>query len=186
MENKTEYIVLEEELALIGDLDVQAWTVLSLKQAPGYFWYAPASMTGKYHPVCSNGKAGLIIHTKRVVYFADKICFAWGIINQNRDIVLSACILHDIAKPMPGQSYQLHTNHPINALAYLAKGDSYFIKTVKECIQWHMGRFSPRSIVKAMGDFTLLELTVYTADYLSSRKNLATPRDTDICEAIKD
>ena len=178
MNDKPKWDVLEGEVALINDPDVQDWTVRTLKKVPEYFWYAPTSMTGKYHPACSNGKGGLIIHVKRVVYLANKICHAWGIFAQNRDVVLAACILHDIAKPAPGTPYIEHENHPINARRYFQTDKQPYVQEIDDCIRNHMGRFSPRSILKPMEEYSLQELAVYTADYLSSVKDLVTPRDT--------
>lgn len=185
MREDLKYQTLKNELELIQDLAIRDWVVRTLKKVPPYFWKAPASMTGKYHPACSLGRAGLIIHTKRTVYLAKNICLAWKIFNQDRDIVLASSILHDTAKPAPGQTYELHMNHPINAIKYFAEGEDYFIDGIKNCVQWHMGRFSPRSIVKPMKDYTLSELAIYTADYLSSLKDLVTPRDMDTHETVE-
>ncbi|NQT22349.1 MAG: HD domain-containing protein [Candidatus Omnitrophica bacterium] len=180
-------MVLKNELELISDLTIQDWTLRTLKKVPSYFWKAPSSMSGKYHPACSGGKAGLIIHVKRAVYLANDICMAWGIFDLDRDIVISSIILHDIAKPAPGQAYALHINHPTNARNYFADIDKgmYFVKEVEKCVQWHMGRWSPPGIKKPMKDYTALELAVFTADYLSASKELVTPRDMDVREAVK-
>lgn len=178
MENKPKYTVLEGEIALINDPDIQEWVVRTLKNVPEYFWYAPTSMTGKYHPACSNGKGGLIVHVKRVVWLANKICHAWGIFSKHRDIVIAACILHDTAKGPPGTPYREHENHPINAQRYFAKADYGFIELIEVAIQLHMGRWSPRKVLKPIEDYSLSEFAVYTADYLSSLKELATPRDS--------
>jgi len=177
VENKPKYTVLEGELALINDPDIQAWTVETLKNAPEYFWYAPTSMTGKYHPAVCNLKGGLITHTKRVVYIANKLCHAWGIFAQNRDIVIAACILHDIAKSTPGEPYKEHVNHPLNAYKYFQTDKQPFVAEIDECIRNHMGRWSPRSVSKSIEEYSLIELAVYTADFLSSLKDLVTPRD---------
>ena len=177
MENKPKWDVLEGELALINDEDVRDWTLSTLQNVPPYFWYAPTSMTGKYHPAVCNLKGGLIIHVKRVVYLANKICHAWGIFAQDRDIVIAACILHDIAKPAPGTPYVEHENHPINARKYFQTDKQPYVQEVDDCIRNHMGRWTPRNIAKPMDEYTINELAVYTADYLSSLKDLGTPRD---------
>ena len=182
MEGKLKYQVLEGEIGLINDPDIQDWTLRTLQKVPEYFWYAPTSMTGKYHPVCSNGRAGLIIHVKRVVYLANKICHAWGIFAQERDIVLASCILHDIMKSPPGSSYAEHENHPINAKNCFAESKSSFVEDINTCIEVHMGRWSVKQVAKPIEEYTLLELAVYTADYLSSLKDLDTPRDKDVRE----
>lgn len=178
MNDKPKWDVLQGELALINDPDIQDWTLRTLQNVPAYFWYAPTSMTGKYHPACSNGKGGLIVHVKRVVYLANKICHAWGIFSKNRDMVIAACILHDIAKPAPGTPYKEHEDHPINAKKYFAEsGGQGFVDLIEDCIRNHMGRWTPIKIAKPIEEYNLMELAVYTADYLSSVKDLATPKD---------
>ena len=181
MEGKLKYDVLTGELAAINDSDIQDWTRRTLINAPEYFWTAPASSTGKYHPICCNTKGGLIIHTKRVVWLANRICISWGICAQNRDIVLSACILHDSAKaPSYGSSFSEYENHPLNVRKLFAKEESSFIEDIDSCIRFHMGKWSPRSIAKPMEEYSLNELAVYTADFLATQKELVTPKDTEI------
>lgn len=178
MEGKLKYEVLEGELALINDIDIQDWTKRTLENAPDYFWTAPTSSTGKYHPDCANVKGGLIVHVRRVVWLANKNCLGWGIFAQSRDIVLSACILHDIAKaPSYGGSFSNYENHPINARKLFAESKSSFVDDIDNCIRFHMGRWSPRQIAKPIEQYTLQELAVYTADFLATQKELATPRD---------
>lgn len=179
MESGLKYGVLEKEIALIEDPDVQEWTMATLLKVPDYFWIAPTSTTGKYHPAVCNLKGGLITHTKRVVWLANKICHAWGIFAQNRDVVLAACILHDIAKVPPGTSYAEHEAHPINAQKYFAPGKSHFIQEINACIQTHMGRWSMKIVAIPIEEYTLSQLAVYTADLLASVKDLGTPRDQE-------
>jgi len=178
IEISSKIAMLEGELAQINDLDIQDWTQSSLLKAPDYFWTAPASSTGKYHPACANVKGGLVVHVKRVVWLATKTCLGWGICAHERDVVLSACLLHDIAKaPSYGGSFHDYENHPINARKLFAEEKSKFVEEIDLCVRYHMGKWTPRSIAKPMEDFSLLELAVYTSDFLATQKDLATPRD---------
>jgi hypothetical protein len=122
----------------------------------------------------------LIVHTKRVVWLANRTCFGWGIFAQNRDIVLAACILHDSAKaPSYGGSFKDYENHPLNVKKLFAEEKKGFTEDIDSCIRFHMGRWSPRSIAKPMHEYSLLELVVYTADFLATQKELATPKDVE-------
>jgi len=184
--------VLEKEINLIHDEVIREWTKNTLQNAPDYFFIAAASSTGKYHPVCTNKEGGLIVHVKRAVYIANRLCEGWGIFLSDRDIVLSATILHDIAKTPSHDSrytYADFENHPINAEKYFAPlnvsgGLEITLalsrqEQINNCIKYHMGRWTPKSIQKEIKDYTLQELCVYTADYTATTKDLVTPVDNE-------
>jgi len=174
--------VLEKEINLIQNKEIKDFTKKTLQNASDYFFIAMASSTGKYHPQCTCKKGGLIIHVKRVVYIVNRLCEGWGIFNLDRDIVLAATILHDIAKTPsndPKYTYADFENHPINACLCYAKEilSIELIQKIDNCIRYHMGRWTPASIKKEIKDYTLLELVVYTADYIAATKDLITPVD---------
>jgi HD superfamily phosphohydrolase YqeK len=187
------YKVLENELNLIKDEKIREWTKATLDNAPDYFFIAQASSTGKYHPQCTCKKGGLITHVKRATYIANRLCDGYGITSIDRDIVLSAIILHDIAKTPsndPRYTYADYENHPINAEKYFASkellkysedlddtfAEERFLK-ILHCIKFHMGLWTPASIKKPLKEYSLLELVVYTADYIATTKDLVTPKD---------
>ena len=167
--------VLKKELALITTVGLRKWTKATLDKAPDYFYVAQASSSGKYHPKCTIKKGGLVTHVKRAVYLVNHICEGWGIFKLDRDIVISAVILHDIAK-------ENYANHSIDAQEYFASykpTNSGIIMLINKCIENHMGRWTPDSRKIPIADYSLMELAVYTADYLSSRKDLTTPKDKE-------
>ena len=181
--------VLEKEINLIQDLLIKDFTKATLQNTPDYFFIAPASSTGKYHPMCTNKEGGLIVHVKRAVYIANRLCDGYGIKGIDRDIVLSAIILHDIAKvPSPKENPKLtyadYENHPINASKYFVwSGSEQFsaliMGQINDCIRFHMGLWTPQSIKKDLKNYTLLELLVYTSDYIATTKDLITPADNE-------
>ena len=184
--------VLLKELDLIKDPLIKEWTKATLQNTPDYFFYGMASSTGKYHPACTCQKGGLLIHVKRAVYFANRLCDGWGVKGVDHDIVISAIILHDIAKvPSPKEdpkiTYADYENHPINAHKYFADfrmlcnnnnlNADYIYSKITQCVNHHMGLWTPASIKKSLADYTNLELLVYTADYMAATKDLVTPVD---------
>jgi len=180
--------ILINEVNLIVDKSIKEFTIRTLENAPDYFYKAMASSTGKYHPTCTNKEGGLIIHVKRATYIVNRLCDGYGIKDIDRDIVLSAIILHDIAKvPSPKENPQItyadYENHPINAEKYwfgeketIELGIDNLAK-ITNCIRYHMGLWTPQFIKKGIKDYTLLELIVYTADYIATTKDLITPKD---------
>jgi len=182
--------VLEKEINLIQDLLIRDWTRATLQNAPDYFFIAQASSTGKYHPACTCKEGGLIVHVQRAVYIANRLCEGWGIFKLDRDIVLSATILHDIAKTPshdPKYTYADFENHPINARKYFdnttelnKEPNKTTIELINNCIKYHMGRWTPASIKKDITNYSLSELCVYTSDYIATTKDLITPEDKEI------
>lgn len=178
-------MMLNNELNLIQNLAIREWTKKTLENAPEYFWKAQASSTGKYHPACTIKEGGLITHVKRAVYIVDRLSTGWGLNEIQRDIVISATILHDIAKvgnpTVAKTTYDDYLNHPLNAEKYFAKveKETNVVNVINQCIKNHMGLWTPDSIKKAIEDYSLLELIVYTADYLATTKDLVTPRDNE-------
>jgi len=181
--------VFEKELELIKDSYIREFTKESLNNTSDYFFIAQASSTGKYHPTCTIKKGGLIVHVKRVIYLANRLCTGLGIEGIDKDIILSACILHDIAKTPSNDSrftYADYENHPINAVKYLANYKhpedkqleyaDFYIK-LNGCIQYHMGLWTPKEIKKDIKNYSLLELVVYISDYIAATKDLITPED---------
>lgn len=181
--------VLSKEIDLIKNEEIKKFTKQTLNNSPDYFFIGQASSTGKYHPACTCKKGGLITHVKRAVYIVDRLCRGWGIFELDRDIALSAMILHDIAKTPNNDSRYTHAdfeNHPINAKKYYAikledmkkeNGIPFWVLEIDRCIKYHMGLWTPQSIKKEIKDYSLSELLVYTADYMAATKDLITPKD---------
>lgn len=181
--------ILINEINLITNEKIRKWTIETLENSPDYFFKAQASSTGKYHPACTIKVGGLVVHVKRAVYLANHMCEGWGLFGADRDIVIAATILHDIAKvPNPKENsaftFADYEGHPLNAKKYYAKVDvlddaamDYNFMIIDSCIKYHMGLWTPKSIRKDIDQYSLHELIVYTADYLSSRKDLIPPKD---------
>ncbi len=180
--SNVKWIDLEGEIGKIQNSEIQDFVLKTLENCPDYFFIQPASSTGKYHPACSNQRGGLLVHVKRVIYFLDQICMAWGIFGDRRDIVIAAAIVHDIAKPERNAPYEEHQNHALNAERYFPKEKQggeigEFIEEIRGCVHHHMGRWTVKKILKPITDYTQLELAMTTADYLASVKTAITPMD---------
>lgn len=177
--------VFEKTLVLIKNDETRKWVKETLDIFSEDFWTQAASSTGKYHPACTFQISGLLIHTKRVVWFALKLLHAFGdeINNEARDNVIAACILHDGCKGGKGKSsYEDYINHPI--LVEKCYKDHYGDKLepwqqeIFTLIRYHMGPWSPESVKKPLEVYTKLEFVVYLSDFLASRKDLDTNVDS--------
>ena len=183
-------IIFKEELSLIINPVIKEWVRKTLLNAPGYFYTAMASSTGKYHPACTCKIGGLIIHVKRAVFMANRLCRGFGIEDADKDIVIAAITLHDIAKVGQGSgSYDDYVNHPLNAEKYFADfrtEDSEVIGKINFCIKHHMGLWTPDSIKKPLKEYSNLELVVYIADFMATTKEIDTPLDGDKNKSVAD
>jgi len=174
--------VLDKEIALISNNAIREFVKKSLENTPDYFYIGMASSTGKHHPACTCKKGGLIVHVKRAIYFISRLCLGLDIKGIDKDIVLAAGILHDIAKVDKNKStYEDYENHPINACNYFAVDvvglDDKILQKINNCICFHMGLWTPKCIKKPIEKYSKLEFVVYMADYLAATKDLVTPKD---------
>jgi len=88
---------LMEELDIIKDPSVSSF-VRSMLLKADTFWKIPGSFTSVYHPPDEDNEYGNILHTKRVVRIALIMCDNYFFSNLEIDLIIAACILHDITK----------------------------------------------------------------------------------------
>lgn len=181
--------VFAEDLATINSDEIRNFTLSVLQSFPWYFWTQPASTTGKYHPECTLGIGGLLVHTKRVLYFGKMLIRAHKleVPSEQVDAIISAMILHDGQKGGIGYGsggYEERERHPLlvrERYLEVMEGrnpDSPWWETVIwEMITHHMGPWSPEYIKKELKYYTDDEMIVYHADYLAAQKSLVTPVD---------
>lgn len=171
--------MLSHEVKLISDNEISAFTQIVLNNAPKRFWIEPASSTGKYHPHSSNGVSGLVMHTRQVFYIA-KTILDTDVFDANRDIVLSACLLHDIAK-YDDDSKSKYTiyNHAERAvdlissmpeilrfISIYSRGVPDWFHEIMHCIARHDGKFNKKNINTLSAEQSIVHL----ADYVASRR----------------
>jgi HD superfamily phosphohydrolase YqeK len=183
--------VFLEELETIADPRIKelATDVLkSLEQANRFFYRAPASSSNRFHPPCCNVTSGLLRHVKRAVGLGHHLCTAYGLHQRERDIITAALLLHDIWK----NDFNKHASragdyileiiykHPDR---YSPVGVTALSEIVK-AIRHHMGLWTEPEFKKPIPEYSLVELVVYTADYISSRSDVAMKQDA--CDLPKE
>jgi hypothetical protein len=93
--------LFEDELEFIIREDIRQFTEKALKTLPEYFFLIPASSSGKYHPSTDLGEGGLVRHSKavaRVAYELFGFNTLFNFTEDEKDMMISACILHDGVK----------------------------------------------------------------------------------------
>ena len=148
---------------------IKSWTEDFLKnKTPDYFWEIPASSTGKYHPKYAAEESGLVKHTKVAFHIAMNMLDdeVWSFNELQRDIILSAILLHDTRKlGVPKQEYTVDEHPKLVADAIMEECESGSIRSkIAMAIETHMGQWGEKPPENEMQFF------VHLCDYLSSRK----------------
>lgn len=178
--NKSKYF--EREIALIKNEDYRKFIEHYLETyVPKYFWEIGASSSGKYHPQFSQGKGGLVRHTKAVVMFAEELLRMSSYMymsDEHKDFVIMACILHDTCKygnkEFDKERYKDHAKIASSWVRY--SWIKYFDYEPSEfflsAIRCHMGQWSERED----RPFTNIDRCVHMADYMASRNFIDIPQ----------
>lgn len=176
--------IFKSELSLIFNAGIRSFTEVCVMMAPDYIFYnAPASTSGKYHPIDELSGYGTVIHTKRVVTVAYELSRGLGC-EQNRDQVISACILHDLRKQGVEPSGHTVKWHPdlgaklveeiYNDLKLISVSD---FEMIRNCVGYHYGPWSIKPWSKNLNDYTAEEMCVYLSDYIASKKSLTVKQE---------
>lgn len=180
MELKERLRIFKDELDLISDKGIKKFTKACIAEAPDYvFEDCPSSTSGKYHPIDEIAPDGTILHTKRV--FAVAYDLARGLdVESERDIILASALLHDLVKQGYTRSGHTVHNHPqlmadMMTKVYEEQGfrGKLPIDTIQKmywAVCYHYGPWSNKSFKKPMTEYTMIELAVYIADYISSKR----------------
>ncbi len=136
-------------VSCIPDPVVGAFATYCLSRAPWHFWQKPSS-AGKYHPKDEHEFGGLLLHTIRVVRVGLIICDSRdGYLDKN--IVLPACMLHDICRYGMGivhggsDSEFSVPEHPELAAELIRRlggdNENHFSELIARAVETHTGRW---------------------------------------------
>ena len=172
--------MFKNELELIKSDDVKELAKDILKNAHEYFFYVPASSTGKYHPDYTTGEHGLALHTKALMcfldYFTQVECCPLS--EREKDLLFVAGLVHDTEKLGDDENNYTVYEHPTLAAnkirAYkeqniIPEEDLEYIAIAVEAHmgQWNTDKYGNEILPKP----TLpSQIYVHMADYLASRK----------------
>jgi HD superfamily phosphodiesterase len=172
------------ELSWIKLPALQFTTKKALEAAPKWFWTAPASSTGKFHPPDSNGSGGCARHTAKVKWLAYKQAECFGVDN---DPIVVAALLHDWDKFGPDDEMELgrdrphYKNHAVFGADMLQRRFAEFSKDADQLhpdqlrnkwdaacalIRSHMGRWG------SVQPYTLEQKLLHIADVTAAHKEL--------------
>jgi len=144
--------IFEWELSKIKNPNIKEFTIKSIEQAPEYFWSVAASSSGRYHPKTSLGEGGLIRHTKSETRIGIEL-LSLEMFNHytddEKDIIVSALLLHDSYKHGINGSKATITEHPLVAVEQIKSNkeicsliDDDILNKLLDGIASHMGSWN--------------------------------------------
>lgn len=175
-----------EEVNFIVDEGVKSFVRSILLRAQS-FWVIPSSFSGKYHPADEHNEGGNVLHTKRVVRAAKILCESYSLSQEDSDLVIAACLLHDVTKgtKLDGDdSFHYDPMHPYTVgrlvkrcqeddKKYASESESSTIflsedvvQTILRMVRCHLGPWSP---VPETIPITYMDMIVHIADNIASK-----------------
>jgi hypothetical protein len=175
--------IFKTELEYIKNPKIREFTEKTLLEVPEYIFKVAASSTGRYHPSFSLGDGGLVRHIQVAVRIAVDI-MSLEMFNrysdEEKDIIISALILHDCAKKGIPESKYTIAEHPLVMASFIEGNpklnnilDKDTLQKLLDCIRTHMGEFNKDFKTKKEvlpKPKNRMQNLVHLADYLSSRK----------------
>lgn len=177
--------VFQRELEYIENGDIRNFATEMLRLAPGYFYSAPSSSSGKYHPPYENSKGGLVLHTKAVVFFVVTLCEnkIYDFNARQRDLLITAALLHDSRKNgnNPHCEFTAFEHPRIEANFIMEHKDCGIIppeeiKYIAQAVISHMGQWNTNGKKSKFEPLPLPETDaqkfLHLCDFLSSKKDI--------------
>ena len=179
MEIKDRLELFKDELELINKPIIREFVEECLTQAPDYvFEDCPSSSSGKYHPIEELGADGTIIHTKKVFAVAYELSRGYDV-EHHRDEICASALLHDMVKQGLTRTGHTIKTHPqlmskfaadIYREKFRGRLDKDSATMICSGIFYHYGPWSSPDIKKPLTEYTMEEMAVYTADYVTSKR----------------
>ena len=178
-------LVFSEELKLIDDRLLPVAKDL-IDGLPDYFFFIPASSTGKYHPEYALGVGGLIRHTKSAIAIAKSLMDLENYVDakEKQSEIVIALILHDGFKQGISESGRTVSDHPLQSAKYvecylndhsdLDQDIKDSLILIKDLIESHMGQWNRDWNGNEIMPYprNRLEFFVHLCDYIASRRFL--------------
>jgi len=190
---------LLDEINYIFDESIKLFVRSVLLRASS-FWTIPSSFSGKYHPADEHNEGGNVLHTKRVVRAAKIMSESYSLNREDTDIILAACLLHDVTKGirLEGEtSFHYDPMHPYTVgklvkkcqeedKKYASESQSSTLFLTEETVQsilrlvrCHLGPWSP---VPETIPITYMDMIVHMADNIASKLHYVVDGDNIIQE----
>lgn len=188
MEKNQYYLMMEREINSLVNEDIRNFALGLLTILPEYFFTAPASSSGKYHPVNDLGEGGLVRHSISVRHMLRHLLKPNGyydFTDREKELLEVAALFHDGFKSGSQTDFlaDKHTKclHPV----YMA--NQIIMESVMQRFNYEDAQFIASAIISHMGQWntswrtpgaalplpvTPAQKVLHLADYLASRKDI--------------
>lgn len=172
--------IFKNELDQIISPDFKEFVINKLEQAPDFILDMPSSTTGKYHPADEIGPTGMVKHIKRCVVIADEIARLEQHSDDEKDILIAGCILHDLFKTGKVKEKYTVAEHPIYSFQFIMEGVSHkYQKLLAYICLAHEGQWTIQEAYRFVPDefkqsrkARKLAKSMHLIDYISSRRSI--------------
>lgn len=166
--------LLDVELNMIESLEVRnkcKALLESIDKEHPIVRYGPASSSGKFHPAHDLGDGGVIRHTKVVVKFANELAQNTPVLEEEKDNLIAAAILHDMGKYHTDCEAHTDEDHPLWMATYCSRrGAPEFARLIESHHgKWVMGTHDKTLVVNKEPD-AFDKWVLHYADLLASKK----------------
>ncbi len=162
----------------IKNWEIQDFTKVCIENAPSYFWVVPAGKGKANHGSWAKGIGGLVKHTLAATYVFRELADTFEFCQRERDIGLSAVILHDSVKfgfEYDEKYFPLHPFLPrVRFQKYVRKHlNETDFESIMKAVETHMGNLgSGKWTPSHIRPVTNVQIAVHLADYISSRPEI--------------
>ena len=186
-ENKY-YRLMLEEIDKLQDIENRRFANTLLNRLPEYFFSAPASSSGKYHPQNDLGEGGLVRHSISVARMLDYLLEPEGYFEfdkEQQDLLKIAALFHDCMKSGTQEEYENNKQtkflHPLYAANFI------MTMAVKSGFPYEKALFIYDAIIAHMGQWNTSnneigsklptpvspgQKVLHLADFLASRNDI--------------
>jgi 23S rRNA maturation-related 3'-5' exoribonuclease YhaM len=168
----------KDELVLISRPEIRELVKECIRRVPDYVFDDCPSSYGPYHPIEELGADGTILHTKKVFALAYELSRGLGC-EESRDEVCAAALLHDLLKQGKEKGGYTAKEHPqimaeliseVYKEKFKDKLDRESALKIYYGVFYHYGPWTKHDVRKPITEYTMEELSVYIADYISSKR----------------
>lgn len=189
------YDTFLEDLAKIKDNNIRTFTESVLEAVDDKFYTEPCSSSGRFHPPEDNGVGGVVRHVKKGVVVVEQFARRAMFSDMEKDIALSAYLLHDTCKNGIQWGKDTDYTHGYIASEWLKQfklEDKFAKESLLDAVRYHMAPWAFRhtpwakesftkqemqeniaELHRALTNPTRIELAVREADYWSSREGMS-------------
>jgi response regulator RpfG family c-di-GMP phosphodiesterase len=178
---------LYDYIVEISDYEIKKMVKFFVEENLAILQEQPASLSGKFH----NGET-LEKHLIHTCYIADELTIEFNLSDEEYDIVMAACMLHDIGSTVVAskekdpkqyqrlydtgyyrskEGYELHANIGAAMIgSYIVNNKTFSAKMfrIKKLVEIHMSHW----LNKDFYPNDLLETIICTADFIATRPNI--------------